>query len=213
MESQNISISELRTQNPNLRIYTIKFFDKRFTTTVTSSPYEIRKWIRSTWYHYSAYRTQLIVGLGVQWNPDSDNNNPADTLQLCVGSRCLIIQLSQTDYVPELLRRFLGDTDTTFVGIWNHSDESRLEQCEHKLVLGSEPIDLRYKVADRFGEYELQRASMESLVGRFFGYHGVGKDPNVARSEWDADWLDDEQVLYASVDAFVSFQMGKEMGL
>ncbi|KAF5189908.1 Polynucleotidyl transferase ribonuclease h-like superfamily protein, partial [Thalictrum thalictroides] len=125
--------------------------------------------------------------------------------------RCLIFQLTRTDSVPNILRRFLDDPNTTFVGIWNHSDADRLLKSEHELSLSSDPKDLRYSIADRFDDPDLERASMETLVSRFFGYDGLKKDSDVAKSDWNVECLTDKQVLYAAVDAYVSFQMGKVM--
>ncbi|PIA61005.1 hypothetical protein AQUCO_00300494v1 [Aquilegia coerulea] len=209
METDNISISELTSDSHNKRMFTVDFFGKDCTVTVTSTPSVVRKWIRLTWYIHRYLRYKLVVGLGVQWNPSS--NEPASTLQLCVGHRCLIFQLTYSDSVPKLLRRFLDDPNNTFVGIWNHSDKRRLLDSDHELTLSSTPKDLRYFVADRFNEPDLRGASMETLVSRFFGYNGVKKDLAIATSNWNAYWLTDEQVLYAGVDAFVSFQMGKVM--
>ncbi|PIA61007.1 hypothetical protein AQUCO_00300495v1 [Aquilegia coerulea] len=209
MESDDVTIHELATDFDDKEMYSIDFYGANLIVTVTSSPAVVRNWIQSTWWIYRSYRHRFVVGLGVQWNPYSDE--PAGTLQLCVGSRCLIFQLTHTDSVPNILRRFLDDPNTTFVGIWNHSDERRLLESDHKLALSSTPKDLRYSVADRYDEPELRGASMETLVSRFFGYDGLRKDPNVSMSNWNADWLTDEQVLYAAVDAYVSFQMGKVM--
>ncbi|KAF5184611.1 Polynucleotidyl transferase, ribonuclease H-like superfamily protein [Thalictrum thalictroides] len=206
METDNISISEITCDSPNKRMFTVDFVGKHCTVTVTSTPSVVRRWIRSTWFFHRYLRYKLVVGLGVQWNPSSVE--PAGTLQLCVGHRCLIFQLTHSDSVPNLLRRFLNDTRTTFVGIWNHSDERRLMDSDHKLTLSSSPKDLRYSVADRLEDPDLRGASMETLVSRFFGYHGIRKDPDVAMSDWNADCLTEEQVLYAAVDAYVSFQIG-----
>ncbi|PIA61006.1 hypothetical protein AQUCO_00300495v1 [Aquilegia coerulea] len=157
MESDDVTIHELATDFDDKEMYSIDFYGANLIVTVTSSPAVVRNWIQSTWWIYRSYRHRFVVGLGVQWNPYSD------------------------------------------------------EPADHKLALSSTPKDLRYSVADRYDEPELRGASMETLVSRFFGYDGLRKDPNVSMSNWNADWLTDEQVLYAAVDAYVSFQMGKVM--
>ncbi|EFH61162.1 hypothetical protein ARALYDRAFT_478601 [Arabidopsis lyrata subsp. lyrata] len=40
---------------------------------------------------------------------ESNSDPPADTLQLCVGNKCIIIQLGHCDQVPNSLRTFLTD--------------------------------------------------------------------------------------------------------
>ncbi|AEE75195.1 Polynucleotidyl transferase, ribonuclease H-like superfamily protein [Arabidopsis thaliana] len=67
---------------------------------------------------------------------------PADTLQLCVGNQCLIIQLCHCDQVPTSLRSFLTDPNTTFVGVWNSQDAGKLARSKHQLEIGK-LLDIR----------------------------------------------------------------------
>ncbi|KAL5700813.1 hypothetical protein ACHQM5_026220 [Ranunculus cassubicifolius] len=210
MEDGSITI-ERRNFTSKQQFYSIDFFNKSFTTTVTSTPSVVRKWIYDTLHLKRYYLHRLVVGLGVQWNPNT--SDPASTLQLCVGNRCLIFQLSHANYVPNILRRFLNDSRFTFVGIWNNSDGDRLRRSDFQLKLGKDAIDLRYIAAERYDDRSLKSASMEGLVSRVLRFDGVKKDNDVGRSNWDVYWLTEEQVLYAAVDAYVSFQMGKEMSV
>jgi ribonuclease D len=52
---------------------------------------------------------------------------------------------------------------------------------------------------------------METLAHHLLGFEDVKKPTFIGRSEWDDYPLQDEQVQYASVDAFLSFKMGKAL--
>ncbi|CAN6926314.1 unnamed protein product [Brassica oleracea] len=103
--------------------YFVDFFGDNLSVTQTETPSVIRRWIRYVVYRHRRSRSRhpLVVGVGVQWTPrwyfsaPKGYYRPADTLQLCVGTLCLIIQLSYCKRVPHILRRFLTDPNTTFV--------------------------------------------------------------------------------------------------
>ncbi|RZC50548.1 hypothetical protein C5167_018977 [Papaver somniferum] len=197
------------TTNHLTRIFNVTFFGKSITTTVTSKPSDIRKWIYSSLYYSLRNRHNLVVGLGVQWFPNTygSDNDPAETLQICIGTGCLIIQLTHTPYVPKILRRFLANEKITFVGIWNFCDDSKLMKSEHQLFV-SRLINL-----SEFGiQKESSSGSMENLVRAHLGFNGVRKDGNIGRSNWNAKNLSVDQVQYATVDAHASFEIGKKLG-
>ncbi|CAN0899981.1 Bifunctional 3'-5' exonuclease/ATP-dependent helicase WRN [Linum grandiflorum] len=198
----SISIESHHDYNPRReRKFTLHFFDNHtIQTTVTSTPSVVRKWVRHSIHIHRYLRRKLVVGLGVQWR--APYNTSASTLQLCVGSRCLIFQLRHArGQIPRILERFLEDPDVTFVGIRNHSDGRMLRK--HGLEVAT-LLDL-CDVADG------RNLSMEGLAERVLGYEGVCKCVSVGMSNWNAKRLSDEQVLYASVDAVVSFLVGVEL--
>ncbi|XP_057476847.1 3'-5' exonuclease-like [Actinidia eriantha] len=175
-------------------------------TTVTARPSVARDWLYKTRHLHVRFRRKLVVGLGVQWRPGAFNT-PA-TLQLCVGRRCLVFQLHRAPAVPRFLRRFLSHPRTTFVGVWNHQDRALLKDSKHNLSLSS-LLDIRDVAADLRG-YSKQ-LSMETLAELILGLEGVTKPISVGMSDWEAYWLDEDQIQYACLDAFVSFSLGKAL--
>ncbi|KAI3973389.1 hypothetical protein MKW92_050500 [Papaver armeniacum] len=134
MESNISSYAAYDDQQPDERIVITNFFGMWVQTTVTSSTETIHQWIYHHWQVYGElYRDQLTVGVGVQWR--ASDNRRADTLSLCIDSRCLLIQLSHTPRIPDILRWFLGDRNIHFVGIRNRSDGPRLLNNEHWLFI------------------------------------------------------------------------------
>ncbi|CAA7016229.1 unnamed protein product [Microthlaspi erraticum] len=69
-------------------------------------------------------------------SPPARYDPPAETLQLCVGKRCILIKLSHCSRVPDVLRNFLTNPNTTFVGVWNSQDAKRLGLSRHQLEIG-----------------------------------------------------------------------------
>ena len=55
-----------------------------------------------------------IVAFDIKCKP---NCNGAMLLILCIGTRCLIIQLYYLDSFPESIKKFLSDSNVCFVGI------------------------------------------------------------------------------------------------
>ncbi|KFK38597.1 hypothetical protein AALP_AA3G134400 [Arabis alpina] len=131
---------------------------------------------------------------------------PPDTLQLCIGNRCLIIKLSHCNRIPNDLRSFLTDPQTTFVGVWNGQDARKLAQSLHRLEIG-ELHDIRNYVADSEGR-SLRSCSFEVIVEECLGYYGVRLDPEISMSDWSVYSLFDEQILQASLDAYVCSELG-----
>ncbi|XP_010465011.1 PREDICTED: uncharacterized protein LOC104745460 [Camelina sativa] len=198
--------------------YSVDFFGDEFTVTVTPDPSVIGQWIHDVLSHNRFSFHPLVVGVGVQWTPhgyysDSDSSSggyydpPADTLQLCVGNRCIIIQLSHCQHVPNVLRSFLADPNYTFVGVWNSQDARKLEWCRHQLEIG-DLLDLRKYVEDSRGQRSLRRCSFKVIVEECLGYRGVKLNRRVSMSDWSEYDLCDRQVLQASIDAFVCFKLG-----
>ncbi|XVF66088.1 hypothetical protein PTKIN_Ptkin10aG0006100 [Pterospermum kingtungense] len=211
MNDEPITIWSHLDHNPyEFRTFTVSFFSTPITTTVTSAPSVVRNWLFRVLHLHRFHRNRLVVGLGVQWNPYSSIDGPpeAATLQLCIGRQCLIFQLLHATQVPLSLRRFLADPRNTFVGVWNHCDETMLLMSEHELSV-ARLVDARVVAAERYGLS--RQLSMEKLALMFLGAGEVKKPKRVGVSAWDAYWLSEEQVQYACVDAFVSFELGKAL--
>ncbi|OVA06880.1 3'-5' exonuclease domain [Macleaya cordata] len=210
-DEDDIWTTEDEDSRRDCRIFTVNFFGTEIITTLTSNPSVIRRWIYEILFFHRYRRHQLVVGLGVQWRPTGNfgSDDPAETLQLCVGTRCLIIQLSHSHSVPNILRRFLVDKQISFVGIRNYSDEKKLLRSRHQLSM-SNTQNLGKIVASETGDRRHLGASMEILASYVLDLDGVKKDPSIGRSNWNAKYLTVEQVEYACVDAHVSFLIGKK---
>ncbi|KAK3124190.1 hypothetical protein QOZ80_7BG0583120 [Eleusine coracana subsp. coracana] len=190
----------LRRSIPEHDAYTVRLAGHRFAVLATARPSDARRWVATTrWLNHALiFHGRLIVGLGVQWTPPRRPLGGAppvpSTLQLCVGRRCLVFHLAQ-----EALRRFLADPRITFVGSGSAHDQRML--WAHYRIHVARGRDLRAVAG-------MGNASMEEMADRILGYPGVSKPRDVSMSAWHAPRLDMDQVLYAAVDAFLSFRLG-----
>ncbi|CAL9220538.1 unnamed protein product [Arabidopsis halleri] len=188
----------------------IDFFGDDLIVTVTPTATVIRRWIRSVCsYNRNHSVHPLVVGIGVQWTPDSSDPDPSPkTFQLCVGSRYLIIQLGDCYCLPNVLRTFLADPNTTFVGVWNGQDQRKLATCRHQLEIGK-LLDIRLYVIDSRG-IAMRFCSFEQIVKERLGREGVRLDPAICMSDWGVYMLSHDQVLQASIESCVCFMLAVE---
>ncbi|XP_051199054.1 3'-5' exonuclease-like [Lolium perenne] len=178
-------------------------------TTVTSSGTAVKRWLREIRYMYRWVYHKLIVGLDVEWRPSySSVQNPAALLQLCVGRRCLIFQLLHADYIPDALDEFLGDPGFRFVGVGVQEDANRLDN-DHRLRVAT-TVDLRGLAADGMQMPWLRQAGLKGIASAVMGAN-IEKPQKVRVGPWDAYELSDEQIEYACIDAFVSFEVGRKL--
>jgi len=104
--------------------------------------------------------------------------------------------------------RFLSDSNHTFVDVWNYNNQDMLRRSKHKLRVPS-LVDIRDVVEEKKGWS--RQLLMEMLAEDLLGLKDVTKPAWVGRSDWDASWLEEEQVQYASIDVFLLFRMGKTL--
>ncbi|XP_071713527.1 3'-5' exonuclease-like [Rutidosis leptorrhynchoides] len=187
--------------------YTVKFYQDSILTLVTPTPSLVDDWISEIEFIHRRRLDRLIVGLDVEWRPSySRIENPVATLQLCVGRRCLIFQILHAEYIPYSLKNFLNNDDYTFTGVGIGADVKKLER-DYDIEV-ARIVDLRRLGAEELGMRGLNNAGMKELARRFLGAE-IEKPRRITMSDWDQPWLTDDQVSYACVDAFVSFEIGR----
>ncbi|VAH39505.1 unnamed protein product [Triticum turgidum subsp. durum] len=187
----------------------VAFEDDVITTTVTSSGDAVVAWLRKIRYAYRWVYHKLIVGLDVEWRPSfGPAHNRVALLQLCVGRRCLVFQLLHADYIPRALESFLADRDFRFVGVGVQDDANRLSN-DHGLVVNN-TVDLRGLAAEELRDLSLHQAGLKVVAGIVMGAN-LNKPQRVRTGAWDAYRLSHEQIKYACIDAFVSFEVGRKL--
>ena len=95
--------------------------------------------------------------------------------------------------------------DHSFAGFGVGNDVERLHVDCGIAVAGA--VDLRHVAAEVLARPELRGAGLKTLAREVMGAH-VDKEERVTRSRWDRP-LSTEQVRYASIDAFVSYEVGR----
>ncbi|XP_077242198.1 3'-5' exonuclease-like [Tasmannia lanceolata] len=188
----------------------INCFGHEILTTVTYSGTSVRNWISEIKRINRRHLRHLIVGLDIEWRPNHQRNiqNPVAVLQLCVGDRCLIFQIMYATFIPHALEDFLSDPDFNFVGVGINDDADKLMNCYRLRV--DYTTDLRYLAADETGRRELRGAGLKTLARDVLGFE-VEKPEWIRRSSWDNRTLSYDQIQYACMDAFLSFEIGKSL--
>ncbi|XP_078446741.1 uncharacterized protein LOC144715659 [Wolffia australiana] len=189
--------------NGDDQIFRLELFGRHVYATVTQEPRSVRRWIYGTIhrYRFRYYNGELVVGLGVQWRSDPRNGGrePLATVQLCVGPRCLIYHIIHAGRAPRILERFLSNPDVTFVNVAIAYDCKKLWE-EYQLQVAT--------AVDLWKHAPIGRMSMQEMASKFLGWEMEEdelKPVAVARSDWEAEWLNHAQVRYACLDVFCSF--------
>lgn len=189
--------------------YDVIFFGDSIHTTVACDPTIVTQWISDVESINRQILHKLIVGLDIEWRPSFNRyiNNPAATIQLCVGRRCLIFQLIHSPSIPASLVNFLANPNYKFVGIGIKQDLEKLEE-DYEFGFNTNTVDLRELAAAKYGRRELKNSGLKGLASLVMEKE-VEKPKSVTMSRWDNLWLTPSQVRYACVDAFVSFEIGR----
>ncbi|KZV14930.1 Werner Syndrome-like exonuclease [Dorcoceras hygrometricum] len=178
-------------------------------TTITRSPATVSRWLSRTQSIHRRRLHHLIVGLDVEWQPSFTRgvHHPVAVLQICVGHRCLIYQILQSEYIHDSLVFFLSNPYFTFVGVGVKDDLMKLDR-DYGFGGDTKFLDLRELAVNAYGAAELRQAGLKSLASLVLGKE-LEKPKDVTLSRWDRRWLTMDQVRYACLDAFVSFEIGR----
>ncbi|KAM0919547.1 hypothetical protein ACQ4PT_008109 [Festuca glaucescens] len=201
-------------------------------TTVTSSAYDVACFLREVQarfreevHEYKKGRERqgrpeeeqedrhhcLVVGLDTEWRQSFENGKPQHqiaVIQLCVADRCLVYQVYHAEYIPAELAAFLADPAFCFAAVGVAGDVKRLwEDCNLEVA---HAVDLPPVAAAVLGRPELRQAGLKTLAREVMGTL-VEKPKKVTMSRWAAPRLSGEQVRYACIDAFVSFDVGRRL--
>lgn len=190
-------------------LYDVSFFyDTNIRTLVTDNSHQVTSWIHEV----TASHNSSLVGFDVEWRPSFQRNqyNRIATVQLCAGDQCLIFQILHASSIPQTLFQFLGDDDYTFVGVGIGADVERL--LDDYGIQVRKFVDLRPVAASFYGMRELRNAGLKELT-RVVLEKEISKPKRITMSRWDNQWLSCAQVMYACVDAYVSYEIARVLNV
>ncbi|KAI3840807.1 hypothetical protein MKX03_011599 [Papaver bracteatum] len=210
MSNSPFSIEDLNCSTDTHQSYTVKFHSDEINTVLTQTASVVDDWMSKLYQDFDSALNNLIVGFDVEWRPNFHKNqeNKVSILQLCVGSRCLIVQLMYLDKIPKSLIDFLQNPSFTFVGVGINEDVEKI-LCDYELGV-SNTLDLRVLAAQKLNKIELKKMGLRDLTEAVLGVNMV-KPKKVTMSRWDAEYLTYDQVLYACLDVVVAFKMAKHL--
>ncbi|KAL5058103.1 hypothetical protein RYX36_029707 [Vicia faba] len=181
-------------------------------TLLTNSPSHVESWILETQTQTQtlSLASPITIGLDIEWRPNFQRgqSNPAATLQLCVNNRCLIFQIIHSPHIPTSLLTFMANPNNRFVGVGIESDVEKL--IEDYNISVANYVDLRNLAAQVLEDPAMLMFGIKRLAERVLGKI-VEKPQRITRSRWDNPWLNVDQVKYAAVDAYISFEIGRRL--
>ncbi|RZB52745.1 Werner Syndrome-like exonuclease [Glycine soja] len=196
----------------NYNLYEVTFqcchYDTIIHTLLTSDPSRVASWLPNN--DGVRRRNNLMVGLDVEWRPNYQPN-PVATLQLCIGHRCLIFQIIHAPSIPAALISFLANPNITFFGVGIRADAEKL-LVDYNLHVAN-VRDLRPLAVERLSRAfypDVSQAGLATLARHVLGV-AVEKPQWITRSRWDDRRLTKEQVQYATIDAFLSYEIGRQL--
>lgn len=92
------------------------------------------------------------------------------------------------------------------MGVGINEDAEKLME-DYRLWVAS-VVDLRALAAERLNMRELRIVGLKALAIRVLGKE-MEKNSEITTGRWDNPWLTPEQVQYACLDAFMSFEIGR----
>ncbi|XWS36081.1 hypothetical protein CRYUN_Cryun20dG0053300 [Craigia yunnanensis] len=198
--------AENMTSNTNTCL--VSFSGKLIETTVTDKASVADAWVCNIRSIYNGQ--QIIVGLDSEWRPNviSALSNKTAVLQLCIDTKCLILQLFYLDYIPQSLRSFLQDTNVTFVGVEVARDAAKLRD-EYGLRCAC-VADVRELAMNRWPFMFYRKPGLKDIAFKVVSL-SMPKPKHVCRSDWQSRVLDSLQLEYACIDAYASYRIGHRL--
>ncbi|GAA0153591.1 hypothetical protein LIER_11792 [Lithospermum erythrorhizon] len=189
--------------------FSVNFQGNVIEVTVTNKASEVERWVSQILTTYSG--EQIIVGLDCEWKPNisSTMNNTTATLQLCVASKCIIIQMFYLDNIPQSIKNFLDASNVTLVGVEVQDDVLKL-QNEYGLRCNAKTADIQAMAMARWPVTFNRKPGLKKLASDIVGLH-MAKPLHVCRSNWEARVLSAQQIEYACIDAFASYKIGSRL--
>ncbi|XP_022891787.1 Werner Syndrome-like exonuclease [Olea europaea var. sylvestris] len=188
--------------------YTVSFSGAVIEATVADKAAIVDDWVLEIRSMY--YGQQIIVGLYCEWRPNliPSMSNKTATLQLCVDTKCLILQLLYLDYIPQSIKNFLSDPNNTFVGVEVGDDVLKLNS-EYGLTCAT-IADIQALAMERWPILFYRKPGLKKLA-EFVVELSMAKPIHVCRSNWEARVLSIQQIEYCCIDAYASYRIGHKL--
>ena len=172
----------------------------------TSDKLEVENWLKARIKDCSV----SAIGCDIEWKPqivskkNGGTENPTAVLQLGTEKSCLVLHIYHMIKLPKLLKRILKDTKITKVGSGIENDGFKLERDRGLVLKGLADIQLMAKA----NYPSMLKTGLQALADRFLG---IKLDKTAAFSDWEMFPLQDRQIEYAALDAWVALKIFNEM--
>ncbi|KFO05767.1 Exonuclease 3'-5' domain-containing protein 2 [Balearica regulorum gibbericeps] len=147
-----------------------------------------------------------VLGIDCEWVSVEGRANPVSLLQMASSSGlCILVRLPRLvasgQTIPKTLLDIMADSAVLKVGVGCWEDACKLLHDYGFPVKGN--VDLRYLAMRQRKDLLHNCLSLKSLAEKVLNCQ-LDKSPHVRCSNWEAEELTQDQVLYAARDAQVS---------
>lgn len=188
--------------------YYVNFQGNLIETTVTKMASDVDEWLHNIQLAYQGKTS--VVGLDCEWRPHiiRSMSNKTATLQLCIDTKCLVVQMFYLDHIPQSLKDFFTDTKFTFVGVEVQDDAVKIQNEYGLRVTGT--ADIQALAMARWPLRFVRKPGLKGLA-RSVAELLMEKPKHVSMSNWEAVNLNVQQIEYACIDAFASYKIGHKL--
>ncbi|KAF5207422.1 hypothetical protein FRX31_002990 [Thalictrum thalictroides] len=114
------------------------------------------------------------------------------------------------DYFPLLLKEVLGYSNATFVGVGIQTDVKKLSN-QYGLNFSCVLNLVKLAAESSWGSnFKNSSPSLKDLASVILGLN-VEKSKKITMSNWEARVLSQDQIRYACLDAYISYQIGYKL--
>jgi ribonuclease D len=202
---------------PATRVHNLTAKGMEFTITENLRASMVEKWLHAVNQRFLDAAPIKCVGLDCEFTSPRDKpHQRAALLQLSVASEVLLFQICRADQVPQLLMDFLGDPTIRFYGAAIGNDVRMLQPYGIQI---SSVHDLQVIVPNPTTKpipslYDLSNATIGTKLKKKKKIKKNKKKGDEEEEEeliygWAKVSLSDKQVLYAALDARLSFEIAR----
>jgi ribonuclease D len=201
-----------------MQVHNITAKGMEFTITETLRASTMEKWLHAINQRFLDAASIKCVGLDCEFTTPRDKpHQRAALLQLSVASKVLLFQICRAHHVPQLLRDFLGDPTIRLCGTAIGNDVRMLQPYRIQIssVHNLQVIIPNPTTKPILSLYDLSNATIGTKLEK--KKKKIKKNKNKGNEEeeeeliygWAKVPLSDKQVLYAALDARLSFEIAR----
>lgn len=189
----------------------VSYCGQTIETTVTNNAYVVDHWLSAFLRNPKNREKTITVGLDCKFkrHPIASMSDKIATLQLCMETKCLILQLVHMDSVPCSIVDLFDDKRVTFFGVRVNAYASKLSR-DYGLEFCKKIVDIRDLVKIWFPISFLKECSLKSIAYEVAGLL-TRRRKKKCGLDWEAEVLDVELIEYASVDAYALYKIAQAM--